>query len=1033
MTTTTVLSYISHSAKEDLPAFDEIRLSNVTLAHGDTVTYSGQTLAVTTASVGVGNQAFLDGVFSTSPAVGDAIDTNAAAVAPPAPVATAVAKKYTQLNDATSHVDLFAASAIVTGPANFQSGADMGAQKVVNVAAGTNTADAVNFDQLSAEAARATSAEAGLQSQINNVLSNVDPVALDSLSEVVAAFQNMDDDLAASIATLSTGSSSALATEKLRAEEVEGELRTDLTTEVSRAMGVEAVLAGNLTSSIFTVSSSVNTERAARIAGDEAQATALYNAVSTLSGVDSDLQRQINALTTDASGSVADERAARIFADNQLALSASANDGRALTAESDLSGRIGTEVTRATGVEGALLTSLNTEIDARISGSAAEITRATDAEAALLASLNTEIDARISGSNTLTTNLASEASTARSAEAALGVRVTDEVTDRGTAISNEASARASNVADLNTAISGAISAAALAKTAEANRAIAAEGVLTEALAFEVTRSTDAEGVLALDIFHESTARAAAITSVFGALSGSSATLQSNIDTVDAKVVAILSASNADYDTFAEVVALINSVDVTNDAAFAGYIVTASAAQTAFSGSVAFDVNTLRSDLGTETTRAIAYETVLSTSVDTERSRALAAEGGLTTAVSNEKLRAEAAESDLSSSIGTERSRALAAEAAIVATATADHSSFVAAIDTEYSRSLAAEGVLSGSVNSERIRASAAEAAISFNLATAIVTINSGSAAETAARLASDGTLTANLSTEVARAIAAEGALTTAVSTNYTTLSSSVDTERARALSAESTLQTAINGEATSRADADDALTGRINTEITNRTNADNALGQRVDNEITARATAITDVYTALSGSESGLVDDINLVASNLADFMNADGAGSAFGGNLGVSGSLTVSGSATFGSSVKVGPFGLELVPAAATFSTSGSTAGQLDGWLVSTEDLSGVSGMFCANIQILAIGQSDASIGMSAEYRVSGKASDGVITVMQVAETDGVQYGSSPLVVDIMTDGTLRVNTDHDSHAYFWFAKRTNFMVLSTAGAVAR
>jgi hypothetical protein len=75
----------------------------------------------------------------------------------------------------------------------------------------------------------------------------------------------------------------------------------------------------------------------------------------------------------------------------------------------------------------------------------------------------------------------------------------------------------------------------------------------------------------------------------------------------------------------------------------------------------------------------------------------------------------------------------------------------------------------------------------------------------------------------------------------------------------------------------------------------------------------------------------------------------------------------------------------------------------------------------------------MSAEYRVSGKASGGVITVMQVAETDGVQYGSSPLVVDIMTDGTLRVNIDLDSHAYYWLAKRTNFTVLSTAGAVAR
>jgi hypothetical protein len=58
---------------------------------------------------------------------------------------------------------------------------------------------------LDAEVARATGVEAGLQSSIDNIISNVDPAALDSLSEIVSAFQTADSDLNNTITTLSTG------------------------------------------------------------------------------------------------------------------------------------------------------------------------------------------------------------------------------------------------------------------------------------------------------------------------------------------------------------------------------------------------------------------------------------------------------------------------------------------------------------------------------------------------------------------------------------------------------------------------------------------------------------------------------------------------------------------------------------------------------------------------------------------------------------------------------------------------------------
>jgi len=56
-----------------------------------------------------------------------------------------------------------------------------------------NNIDATNA-ALNNEVTRATGAESGLQGQIDNIVSNVDPAALDSLSEIVAHFSAADSD-----------------------------------------------------------------------------------------------------------------------------------------------------------------------------------------------------------------------------------------------------------------------------------------------------------------------------------------------------------------------------------------------------------------------------------------------------------------------------------------------------------------------------------------------------------------------------------------------------------------------------------------------------------------------------------------------------------------------------------------------------------------------------------------------------------------------------------------------------------------------
>ena len=84
-------------------------------------------------------------------------------------------------------------------------------------------------------------------------------------------------------------------------------------------------------------------------------------------------------------------------------------------------------------------------------------------------------------------------------------------------------------------------------------------------------------------------------------------LDGKIGTEKGRIDAILTASVADTDTFAEIVSLINSVDTTNDTAFAGFVTSSNARATAIEGSV-----TALSGSVLSVTDAIASELLLLT-------------------------------------------------------------------------------------------------------------------------------------------------------------------------------------------------------------------------------------------------------------------------------------------------------------------------------------------------------------------------------------------------------------------------------------
>ena len=99
--------------------------------------------------------------------------------------------------------------------------------------------------------------------------------------------------------------------------------------------------------------------------------------------------------------------------------------------------------------------------------------------------------------------------------------------------------------------------------------------------------------------------------------GVEAGLQTQINTEKGRIDAILSASDADKDSFAEIVALINSVDLTNDNALASAILSLQAVDSGLNGRLTTaegEIDTLQSGLAQELIDRASADTALSNRV-----------------------------------------------------------------------------------------------------------------------------------------------------------------------------------------------------------------------------------------------------------------------------------------------------------------------------------------------------------------------------------------------------------------------------------
>jgi len=245
--------------------------------------------------------------------------------------------------------------------------------------------DSALSSAVSAEAVLRAAADSALGARIDSVLSNIDSGALDSLSELLAAFQTADSSLTSAISALSTSAASALATEvsdrgtavtaaiataasdatsKVAAEAA---LRTSadatnasaITTEYNRAVAAEGVLTSAVSSEASARASADTAEYDARVAGDDTlQGQIFVNATSITTEASARATAVTAAIATaasDATSKVAAEAALRTSADTAaIATAKTYTDGAIVPAVQTYLGAITADIIPAVNLGGNL-------------------------------------------------------------------------------------------------------------------------------------------------------------------------------------------------------------------------------------------------------------------------------------------------------------------------------------------------------------------------------------------------------------------------------------------------------------------------------------------------------------------------------------------------------------------------------------------------------------------------------------------------------------------------------------------------------
>jgi hypothetical protein len=478
---------------------------------------------------------------------------------------------------------------------------------------------------------------ADLQAQVSAIL-GTSPETLDTLQEIVAAFENADSSLtgsvaqnASDIATINTTLTNGVATPTDVAD-LQSQVTSNDTDIAANAAAIAA--ANSRTSGISTSSGSSNIQMAAEVDMDSNKVTNMTDPTAA--------QDAATKAYVDAGDSASVSTAAADATSKADAAEASAKS-HADAGDVANSNEINVETARAVAVEGSLQAQIDTVSSGGVSGrqslqdaiDAEEVARIA-ADAVLQSNIDAEASARAGADNTLQSNI-DTVSAAVSAITNGSPETLNQLTELVAAyegadtslqtlidnLGGDASALTGRVSTLESemdATETATSSNASAIAAEVVRATAAEGVNASAISAEASARAAA-------VSAETTARQNAITAETNARILADNGLQSQIDALD----------NSTTGDKSDLQAQITSND--NDIA----------ALQSRAGTIEADYAT-QASLNNEISRASSAEAVNAAAISDEQTRATAAEQSNAAAITQEILDRQSADAILQSQI-----------------------------------------------------------------------------------------------------------------------------------------------------------------------------------------------------------------------------------------------------------------------------------------------------------------------------------------------------------------------------------------------
>tara|TARA_B110000503_G_scaffold41170_1_gene67736 strand:- start:253 stop:5385 length:5133 start_codon:yes stop_codon:yes gene_type:complete len=784
------------------------------------------------------------------------------------------------------------ASAITTEASTARAAEVVNANAVVTEAGTRATADTTLQGNIDAEATTRGDADTAFQTELDATQTGaglgIDGTytATAAANYIAAATSLKDADV--KLDTQAKVNADAIAAEITRATGVEGTNATNIATNVSDIatnatnIAQEIVDRGIADVALQDNIDDVQAELDTTQAGAGLAATGAYAQNASANYIAAATSLNDADVKLDAALKVEEVRALAAEGINATAISDETT--RASGAESLIDTKVDNEVTRATAADGTHTTNIATNatnIAANLNAITTEATTARAAELTLTTNLDAEILRAGIAEDANTTAIESEATTARAAELALSNRVGANETSIAFIEENTDGAALDSLTEIVAAFQSAdgnivttVTSNTTAINAEATTARAAELLLTNNLAAEVTRAGLAEDANTTAITTEATTARAAES----ALATRMTTEEGNVDALE------LTMGSATMTTTAQnVTAAINELNA----------------------AASSDLGAIQADLDT----AEAAIVVNATAISDEETRALGVEGTLSTTIGNNdtQVRSDFAAADLSiqqeldatqtgaglsaagayvapttsnfhdtatslasadmkldTAIKAEETRALAAElvntnavSAEATTARAAEALNATAITTENTRATGVEGTLSTDIAANLTEITATQSGAGLSVAGAYVAPTTSNYHNTATSLASaDMKIDAALKAEADRALAAEGVNTTAIS-DEATRAGLAEVANFDLVTAE-----AVTARAAELANANSISTVSANlaTEITDRTNADASLQTQVDfitsNVDAASLDSLTEIVSAFQTADGDLLTTV---------------------------------------------------------------------------------------------------------------------------------------------------------------------------------